>query len=107
MREKFAKLARHFDRMSGCRVVIEAPNRNAQKAKVFQVKIEIAAPGRKTLVISSEREGARAHEDVSLAIRDAFDAAQRQVDALAEKISSRVKSERSRRKPRPASQADA
>ncbi|MEQ1648271.1 MAG: HPF/RaiA family ribosome-associated protein [Hyphomicrobiaceae bacterium] len=106
IREKFAKLERHFDRMSHCRVVVEAPHRSPQKPKVFQVKIEISVPGRQALVITQEREGTKANEDLSLAIRDAFEAAQRHVDAMAEKLSSRVKSERGRRRPKPDTQAD-
>ena len=80
VREKFAKLERHFGRMSGCRVVLEAPHRNPAKAKVFQVKIEISVKGGKPIIINHEREGAHANEDLGLTIRDAFDVALRQVD---------------------------
>ena len=106
VREKYAKLQRHFDRMSACRVVLEAPNRNAAKAKVFQVKIEISVPGQQPIIINHDREGASAQEDLSLAIRDAFDAATRRVDDLATKLSERGKIERARRKPSPKDTAD-
>ena len=75
VREKVEKLRRHFERMNGCRVVLEAPHRNPEKAKVFQVKIEISVPGRQPIIVSHEREGAHAQEDIMLAIRDAFEVA--------------------------------
>jgi putative sigma-54 modulation protein len=99
VREKVGKLKRHFDRMTHCRVVLEAPHRNAAKAKVYQVKIEIGVPGRKPLIISHDREGAHAQDDLGLAVRDAFEAAVRRIDEVSAKLSARTKQERGRRKP--------
>ena len=99
VREKFAKLARHFDRMSGCRVVLEAASRNPAKAKVFCVKIEISVKGGKPIIINHEREGAHANEDLALTIRDAFDTALRQVDEMASQLAGRGRTEQSRRRP--------
>jgi putative sigma-54 modulation protein len=99
VKEKVAKLKRHFDRMTACRVVLEAPNRNAAKAKVFSVKIEVSVPNGKPIIINHEREGAHAHEDLNLAIRDAFEAATRRVDEVGAKIAGRAKAERGRRRP--------
>ncbi|MGE3064705.1 MAG: HPF/RaiA family ribosome-associated protein [Hyphomicrobiaceae bacterium] len=101
VREKVAKLARHFERMSRCRVVLEAPHRNPQKAKVYLVKIEIGIPSQQPVVITHEREGANATEELGLAIRDAFEAAKRRVDEISSRITERSRNERSRRKPRP------
>ena len=98
IREKFAKLERHFHRMSSCRVVLEAPHRNPAKAKVFHVRIEISIPGGKPIIINHEREGAHANEDLALTIRDAFDAALRQVDEVSSQISTRGRTEQSRRR---------
>ena len=107
VREKVEKLRRHFDRMTACRVVLEAPHRNPAKPKVFQVKIEISVPGRQPLIINHEREGAHAGEDLSLAIRDAFESATRRVDEVAAKFTDRAKQERNRRRPAPISKEDA
>jgi ribosomal subunit interface protein len=101
VREKIAKLQRHFERMNGCRVVLEAPHRNSAKAKVYQVKIEISVPGQQPIVVSHEREGAHAQEDLTLAIRDAFEIATRRVDDTATRLSSRARQERGRRRPTP------
>ena len=101
VRDKFAKLERHFDRMNGCRVVLEAPHRNPAKAKEFQVKIEISVKGGKPIIINHEREGAHANEDLALTIRDAFDAALRRVDELSNQLAGRGRAEQSRRRPHP------
>ena len=99
VREKFAKLERHFHHMSACRVVLEAPHRNPAKAKEFQVKIEISVKGGKPIIINHEREGPKANEDLGLTIRDAFDAALRQVDERSSQMATRVRTEQGRRRP--------
>jgi putative sigma-54 modulation protein len=87
--------------MTRCRVVLDAPNRNPQKPKVFLIKIEISLPRRRPIVVCHEREGSHAHEELPLAIRDAFEAALRKVDEVGAKIGARPKLERGRRRPRP------
>jgi putative sigma-54 modulation protein len=99
VRDKVAKLHRHFDRMSSCRVVLEAPQRNAAKAKQFRVKIEISVPNSAAIIVSHDREGASANEDLPLAIRDAFEAAMRKVDELGDRRANRGRAESSRRRP--------
>jgi putative sigma-54 modulation protein len=100
IREKVAKLEKHFQRMTSCRVGIEAPQRTPQKPKVFQIKIEIGMPRRKPIVISHERVGSHAGEELCLAIREAFEVAMRKVDDTAARIGQRSKLDRGRRKPR-------
>jgi hypothetical protein len=86
-------------------VGIQVPQRSTpQKPKVYQIKIEIGIPRRKPVVVTHERIGSRAHEELGLAIRDAFEAAMRKVDGMAAKIGQRSKLDRGRRKPRPAEQ---
>ena len=102
VREKVAKLAKHFDRLTRCRVVLEVPHRSPQKPKVYQIKIELGMPGRRPVVVSHEREGSHANEELGLATRDAFEAALRKVDGLRTKIGQRAKLERGRRRPQPA-----
>ena len=99
VRDKVAKLEKHFGRMTSCRIAIEVPQRTAQKPKVYQIKIEIGVPRRAPVVISHMRKGSHANEELSLAIRDAFEAALRKVDGMAAKIGQRGKLERGRRRP--------
>jgi ribosome-associated translation inhibitor RaiA len=100
VRQKVAKLEKHFGRITSCRVGIEAPQRSPQKPKVFQIKIEIGVPRRAPIVISHERKGSHANAELQLAIRDAFDVALRKVDGVAAKIGERARTERNRRRPR-------
>jgi ribosome-associated translation inhibitor RaiA len=99
VRTKVVKLGKHFARMTRCRVVLEALHRNAQRPLAHQVKIEIGVPQRRPIVISHERPGSNVHEELLLAIRDAFAAAVRKCDGLAVKIGQRGKLERGRRRP--------
>jgi ribosome-associated translation inhibitor RaiA len=100
VREKVAKLEKHFGRMTHCRVVLEAPHRSPTKPKVYQIKIEIGMPRAQPVVVSHEREGSHAGEELPLAIREAFDVALRKIDDTASRIGARARLERSRRKPR-------
>src|SRR5215468_2693573 len=98
VREKVSKLDKHFGRMTRCRVVLEAPHRNLQKPKVYQIKIEITLPRRKPIVVRHTRAGAHANAELPLAIRDAFEAALRRIDDMGGKLT-RTKLERGRRRP--------
>jgi ribosome-associated translation inhibitor RaiA len=95
---KVAKLAKHFERMTRCRVVVEAPHRNPLRPKVYLVKIEIAVPGRSPIVVMNAREGNDAAEELGLALRDAFEAACRKLDDVAARLQGRSKLERGRRR---------
>ena len=100
VRDKVAKLQSHFERMTSCRVGIEATQRTPLKPKVYQIKIEIGVPRRKTIVVSHERVGSHASEELSLALRDAFEAALRKVNGTVARVTQRAKLERGRRRPR-------
>lgn len=77
--ERMAWLERLTDRITHLRVIVEAPHRNHHKGKIYHIKINIGLPGRPDLIVSHEPEANHAHEDVYVAIRDAFDAARRQL----------------------------
>ncbi len=77
--EKAAKLARFEDRITGCHVVVEAPHRKGRHGKVFHVRIDITVPGGE-IIVDREPELNHAHEDVYVAIRDAFNAAARRLE---------------------------
>ncbi len=101
VREKVAKLSKHFARMTSCRVAIEVPQRSADKPKVYQIKIEIGVPRRSPIVVSHERTGSHANAELPRAVRDAFEAALRKVDGMSARIGQRSKIERGRRRPAP------
>ena len=90
VREKVDKLERYFGRINSCRVVVEAPHRHRRKGKIYHVRIDVGVPGRNIIVDRDPHEN-HAHEDVYVAIRDAFDAARRQLEDHSRKVSGRVK----------------
>lgn len=73
IREKAAKLDTIYDRIMGCRVLVEAPHRHQHNGNQYNVRIDLTVPGSEMVV---KREG---NEDLYVAIRDAFDAAKRQL----------------------------
>lgn len=90
VRQRVEKLERYFGRINSCRVVVEAPHRRRRKGKIYYVRIDIGVPGG-NIVVDRHPDQRQAHEDVYVAVRDAFDAAQRRLEDYARKISGRVK----------------
>lgn len=90
VRKKAAKLERFHDRIVGCSVVIEAPHRHQHKGKLYTVRLDISVPG-KDIVVGRAGPIDQAHEDVYVAIRDAFNAAVRQLEDHARRMRGDVK----------------
>ncbi|MCB1441854.1 MAG: ribosome-associated translation inhibitor RaiA [Methyloceanibacter sp.] len=90
IREKAAKLERLYNRIVGCTVVVEAPHRHQHKGKLYNVHIDISVPG-KDLVVDRAKPQDHAHEDVYLAVRDAFNAAGRRLEDHARRMRGDVK----------------
>lgn len=90
VREKAEKLDQFSDHIMSCRVVIEAPHRHHQKGKMYQVHIDLGMAGGE-LAVTHAGPLDHAHEDVNVAIRDAFDAAVRRVEDYARRHRGKVK----------------
>lgn len=90
VRERIQKLERFFDRINSCRVVIEAPHRHQHKGKHYHVRIEVGVPG-KDIVVSRDPGALQKHEDVYVAVRDAFDACERRLDDHSRRLRREVK----------------
>ena len=77
IREKAAKLEEFHPHITSCRVTVEELRKHHQQGRHFQVSLDVRVPGREIVVN-------RAHdEDVYVALRDAFDAAKRQLEEVA------------------------
>lgn len=85
IRDKAAKLDEFFDRIMSCRVVVDVPHKHHQQGKQFTVRIDIGVPGSEIVVNRDHGE------DVYVALRDAFDAAKRQLEDYARRIRGDVK----------------
>ena len=90
IREKAEKLDRFCDQIMSCRVVFEAHHQHQHQGNLFHVRIDITVPD-KEIVISREPGRHQAHEDAYVAIRDAFDAARRQLENYNQKRQQQVK----------------
>lgn len=90
IREKATKLERFSDRIIGCRVVVEAPHRHHRHGKLYNVRIDLSVPG-KDIFVGRSGPLNHAHEDVYVAIRDAFNAAARQLEDHVRRMRSDVK----------------
>lgn len=88
--ELAARLERFHDRIVSCRVVIRAPNRRQHKGKLYHVGIDLKVPGR-DIVINREAPEHQAHQDVYVALRDAFDALVRQLEDTARQRRGEIK----------------
>ena len=79
IREKVDKLERFSSHIISCKVAVEAEHQHHHQGNQYHIRIDITTP-RKELVISREHHDKQAHEDIYVAIRDAFDAAKRQLE---------------------------
>ena len=86
IREKIGRLENFHDRITSCRVVVEAPHRHGQKGQIYRIAIDIDVPG-SVVVVNREPGQNHAHEDIHVAIRDAFSAAERQLEDHVRKVS--------------------
>lgn len=74
IREKAEKLDKFYDRIMRCRVVVDVPHRHKHEGILYDVHIYMTVPGSELIV---KREPG---EDLTVAIRDAFDAARRKLE---------------------------
>jgi cold shock CspA family protein/ribosome-associated translation inhibitor RaiA len=79
VRKAAAKLERFAGDIVSCRVTIEGgPQKHHQQGNLFAVRIDVRYAGGE-VVASREPTAHQAHEDVYVAVRDAFKAARRQL----------------------------
>jgi len=94
VREKVAKLEQFYDRITSCRVAIESHHRNTSslhhKGEPFHIRIELTVPGSE-LVVKNAPKDPHAHEDIYVALRDAFEAMERQLKEFVARQRAEVK----------------
>ena len=78
VRELAQRLERFSSQIMSCHVVIEAPHRHQHQGNLFDVHIELTVPGSE-IVASRQHNERHSHEDVHVALRDAFRAVRRQL----------------------------
>ena len=76
---RIEKLSRQQGNIISCRVVVEAPLPNQRKGGLYRVRIDLGCPEGQVIVNREPDSRNQAHQDVYLAVRDAFRAAERQL----------------------------
>lgn len=76
--ELAARLEHLHSRIMSCDVVIEAPAAHRQHGSPFEVKVEVMLPGG-VINASSAHGDQQQHDDVYIALRDAFESVARQL----------------------------
>lgn len=88
IRRHVDKLAKLYDRLTACRVSIEALHQQHRTGNLCEVHVIMSVPGR-DLAVSHEPHRAReryAHPDVHVTIREAFHTAERQLQDYKAKL---------------------
>jgi ribosomal subunit interface protein len=76
IRERTQDLEHFFDRIMSCRVVVECRHPRRHQGNLFRVRVDLKVPGNE-IVVGRDPAAHHAHQDVYVAIRDAFDATRR------------------------------
>ena len=92
IRDKAKKLDEFFGHITSCHVTVEMPHKHHHQGKQFNVRINISVPSHPEIVVNHDH-----HEDVYVALRDAFDAARRQLEDYVRKLRGDVKTHEAKR----------
>jgi len=79
IREKVSKLEQFCDHIISCKVAVESDHHNQHQGNLYRVRIDLAVP-QKHILVSRDHHDKQSHEDLYVALRDAFDAAKRQLE---------------------------
>lgn len=82
--KRIDKLARFCDQIINGRIVLDSPHNHHHKGKVYSVSIELHTPQLEVRV-NQDQHDKQAHEDLYVAIRDAFNVAERQLRSIDKK----------------------
>jgi len=90
IRKHAERLERFCAQIISCRVTVDAPHKHHHQGNMYHVTVDIRTPGDESIASRGPAQH-HAHEDVYVAVRDAFDAAQRQLQDHQRKIQGKVK----------------
>lgn len=84
VQKRAEKLQRYSDQILSLRVTVESPHNNHHKGKVYHVGVEAFIPNH-DIVVNHDQHDKHSHEDIYVAIRDTFNAVERQIKEFYDK----------------------
>ncbi|HKH81250.1 MAG TPA: HPF/RaiA family ribosome-associated protein [Methylovirgula sp.] len=84
-------LEKFSSRITSCHVAVIAPNTRHRQGGLFKIDIRIAMPEHKDIIVNRTHDDVKKHEYVTVAIKDAFAAAQRQIEDAVREMRGDVK----------------
>ncbi len=95
MRSEIAAQLRRLEKVgrdiTSCRVVVTGPEHGRRNGDPFEVELRIALPQHKDVIVGRRRGDTPEHEHALVAIRQAFDAARRQIEEAEREMRGDVK----------------
>jgi ribosome-associated translation inhibitor RaiA len=93
LRQRFEKLNKLCDRLTACRISVEALHKQHRTGNVYEVHIDMLVPGGELVVSRSPHRAKQkyASPDVYTSICDAFQAAERQLKKYNRQLSGEIK----------------
>jgi cold shock CspA family protein len=91
IRLEVERLEKYRHRITGCRVAVVAPSTKRRHGSVYHINIWVTIPPHENIVVSHQPSDDQSHVHVQVAIKNAFAAARRQIEALAQRVSGKVK----------------
>lgn len=85
IRDKVEKLEGMVENIISCHVVVTVPHKHQHQGKEFNVRIELNVPG-KEIIVNRDH-----HEDVYVALRDAFDIVKRKAEDYIQRLKRHTK----------------
>jgi ribosomal subunit interface protein len=85
-----AQIERYFERITGCHVFIASPHRHHRQGRLYSVRIDLTVPGDE-IVINREHRLSHAHEDVYIALHQAFHSARRKLEDYVRRMRRQIK----------------
>ena len=82
IRDQASRLERFHNRITSCHVAVEQPQEHLSSGRKWRVRLDITVPQGNEIVVRKEPGKGDMHEQLSTVIKDAFDAAERQLKDL-------------------------
>lgn len=80
--DKIAKLEQVYDRISSCRIALEQVHDHPESGSPYRVRLDITVPESREVVVDKSPDEGTQYPPLEAVIRDAFEAAMRQLREL-------------------------